>query len=75
MPLNKTGSLIGGLSGLASGTAQWLSGGRDGQKSFYNVEKFKSELNVSHGLYKPTLFFVDIAMPDWVTKLTQKVEG
>ena len=75
MPLNKTGSLIGGLSGLASGTAQWLSGGRDGQKSFYNVEKFKSELNVSHGLYKPTLFFVDIAMPDWVTKLTQKVEA
>ena len=69
MPLNKTGSLIGGLSGLASGTAQWLFGGRNGNKSFYNVERFSSELEKGYGLFKPTLFFVEIAVPKWVSHL------
>ena len=68
MPLNKTGTLIGGISGLAAGTAQWLYGGRNGNKSFYNVERFNSELEKGYGLFKPTLFFVDIATPKWVNE-------
>lgn len=72
MPLNKTGSLIGGLAGLASGTAQWLYGGRNGNKSFYNVERFNSELEKGYGLFKPTLFFVDITPPKWVTQFREQ---
>ena len=75
MPLNKTGSLIGGLSGLASGTAQWLFSGRNGNKSFYNVERFSSELEKGYGLFKPTLFFVEIAVPKWVSQLAAPVRS
>ena len=72
MPVNKVGTVIGGLSGIASGLAQTLDreGTRRGNRSFFNIERFKSELSTQYGLFRPTLFYVDIGVPPFVTKLT-----
>jgi hypothetical protein len=58
MGLKNFGSTITGLAGLASG----LTGGKGskGGDSFYNINKFQESIDEHGGLYKPTLFYVEI---------------
>jgi len=59
MGLSNFGSTIGGLAGLASGIAGNF-GGTKGGDSAYNVNKFLTAISKKGGLYKPSLFFVEI---------------
>jgi hypothetical protein len=72
MAVSKVGTIVGGLSGIASGIAQnFGSGTRKGGDSFFNVEKFKSQLNEGYGLFKPTLFYVTIGVPKFTRDLVE----
>jgi len=72
MAVSKVGTIVGGLSGIASGVAQnFGSGTRKGGDSWFNVEKFKSELNTGYGLFKPTLFYVTFGVPKFTLDMVQ----
>jgi len=75
MGLLNIGSTISGIAGIGSGLAQSLLGPkRDGAKSNLNLETFKSRLNKNAGLYKPSLFMVQIH-PHSPSKFFYKGEG
>jgi len=58
MGLSSFGSAITGLAGLASGLTSGT--GSKGGDSFYNINKFTQAINENGGLYKPSLFYVEI---------------
>ena len=62
MGLLSLGSGISGIAGLGAGLAQNFFGSkRDGAKSRVNIETLKAELNTTGGLYKPSLYVVQIS--------------
>ena len=72
MAITKVGTLVGGLSGLASGIAQNFGlGTRKGGDSFFNVEQFKSQISEGYGLFKPTLFYVTIGVPKFTLDIVE----
>jgi len=65
MGLSNFGSTITGLAGLASGMTSGR--GSKGGDSFYNINKFQESIGPQGGLYKPSLFYVEIipSSPQW----------